>query len=169
MRTQTEWWILTSKNSAKLKQYYYFHTEFLEEIRYQRRAISPKLKLPALWYTCILTARLLFPASRSLGKEERSTRVAFPSVRVLGGSIPPGMVSCSMWGSREVVLLWGGEGEGSVSKGRREKERERERKKGREGEEEGGRRKTEKKLHHRQICIPGKWSWLFVCRSFLVS
>ena len=26
--------ILTSKNSAKLKQYYYFHAEFLEEIRY---------------------------------------------------------------------------------------------------------------------------------------
>ena len=24
----------TSKNSAKLKQYYYFHAEFLEEIRY---------------------------------------------------------------------------------------------------------------------------------------
>ena len=24
----------TSKNSAKLKQYYYFHAEFLEEVRY---------------------------------------------------------------------------------------------------------------------------------------
>ena len=34
MRTQTECRILTSKNSAKLKQYYYFHAEFLEEIRY---------------------------------------------------------------------------------------------------------------------------------------
>ena len=31
MRTQTE---LTSKNSVKLKQYCYFHAEFLEEIRY---------------------------------------------------------------------------------------------------------------------------------------
>ena len=31
MRTQR---MLTSKNSAKLKQYYYFHAEFLEEIRY---------------------------------------------------------------------------------------------------------------------------------------
>ena len=26
--------LLTSKNSAKLKQYYYFHAEFLEEVRY---------------------------------------------------------------------------------------------------------------------------------------
>ena len=25
---------ITSKNSAKLKQYYYFYAEFLEEIRY---------------------------------------------------------------------------------------------------------------------------------------
>ena len=33
MHTQTEYWTLTSKNSAKLKQYYYFHAEFLEEIR----------------------------------------------------------------------------------------------------------------------------------------
>ena len=34
MRTQTEYLILTSKNLAKLKQYCYFHAEFLEEIRY---------------------------------------------------------------------------------------------------------------------------------------
>ena len=34
MHTQTECWILTSKNSAKLKQYYSFHAKFLEEIRY---------------------------------------------------------------------------------------------------------------------------------------
>ena len=25
----------TSKNSVKLKQYYYFHAEFLEEVRYK--------------------------------------------------------------------------------------------------------------------------------------
>ena len=29
--------MLTSKNSAKLKQYYYFHAEFLEEIRYFKK------------------------------------------------------------------------------------------------------------------------------------
>ena len=34
MRTQTECWTLTSKNSAKLKQYNFFHAEFLEEIQY---------------------------------------------------------------------------------------------------------------------------------------
>ena len=31
MHARMECWILTSKNSAKLKQYYYFHAEFLEE------------------------------------------------------------------------------------------------------------------------------------------
>ena len=34
MRTLTECWVSTSKNSAKLKQYYYFHADFLEEIWY---------------------------------------------------------------------------------------------------------------------------------------
>ena len=32
MRTQIKCSILTSKDSAKLNQYYYFHAEFLEEI-----------------------------------------------------------------------------------------------------------------------------------------
>ena len=31
--------LLTSKNSAKLKQYYYFHAEFLEEVRYIHEVI----------------------------------------------------------------------------------------------------------------------------------
>ena len=34
MRVRMEHWVLTSKNSTKLKQYYYFRAEFLEEIRY---------------------------------------------------------------------------------------------------------------------------------------
>ena len=33
MRMRMECWILTSKNLAKLKQYYYFYAEFLE-VRY---------------------------------------------------------------------------------------------------------------------------------------
>ena len=40
MRMQMEYWILTSKNSAKLKQYYYFHAEFLEEIPYGTSATA---------------------------------------------------------------------------------------------------------------------------------
>ena len=34
MHARKEYWILTPKNSAKHKQYYYFHAEFLEEVRY---------------------------------------------------------------------------------------------------------------------------------------
>ena len=30
---------MLNKNSAKLKQYYYFHAEFLEEIRYLMKAL----------------------------------------------------------------------------------------------------------------------------------
>ena len=33
--------LLTSKNSAKLKQYYYFHAEFLEEVRYPQNKVKP--------------------------------------------------------------------------------------------------------------------------------
>ena len=40
MRTQTECSILTSKISAKLMQYYYFHAEFLEEIRYMKMKLD---------------------------------------------------------------------------------------------------------------------------------
>ena len=35
MHAQMEYWTLTSKNSAKLKRDYYFHAEFLEEVRYK--------------------------------------------------------------------------------------------------------------------------------------
>ena len=34
MHMQMECGILTSKYSVKLKQYYYFHAEFLEELQY---------------------------------------------------------------------------------------------------------------------------------------
>ena len=36
MRARMECWILTSKNFAKLKQYYYLHAEFLEEVQYYK-------------------------------------------------------------------------------------------------------------------------------------
>ena len=36
MRTRMECWILTPKNSAKFKQYYYFHAEFLGEVQYKK-------------------------------------------------------------------------------------------------------------------------------------
>ena len=31
-----ECWMLIPKNSVKFKQYYYFHAEFLEEVRYKK-------------------------------------------------------------------------------------------------------------------------------------
>ena len=36
MRTRMEYWTLTSKNLVKLKRDYYFHAEFLEEVRYTK-------------------------------------------------------------------------------------------------------------------------------------
>ena len=40
MYARMECWIVTSKNLVKLKQYYYFHAEFLEEVRYSCLILS---------------------------------------------------------------------------------------------------------------------------------
>ena len=92
MHAQMECWILTSKNSAKLKQYY-FHAEFLEEVRYYVYA-------PSLWAVCttLLADVELVDGTTGGGEGSDAPGLAIMStVNSLCGSLAP---STSMWHSR---------------------------------------------------------------------
>ena len=81
MHAQMKCWILTSKSSAKLKQYYYFHAEFLEEVRYKVNwaslttlLLKMKARIPPTISRITMTARTPAYCRRGEGRGNRETQ-----------------------------------------------------------------------------------------------